>query len=84
MIYHLKFKEVKTNEKIEFYNRTNLIEQAVYKYSLQDVVEPNLFRKIFSYEEILKVTINHRFVPMFVPEEVWIVDTTFRDKQQSR
>ena len=69
---------------VEFSERTNLIEQAVYKFNLQDIPEPNLFRKIFSYEEILKVTINHRFVPMFVPEEVLIVDTTFRDKQQSR
>jgi len=70
--------------KIEFSNRTNLIEQAVYKFNLQDIPEPNLYRKIFSYKEIPKVTFNHRLVPMFVPEEIWITDTTFRDGQQSR
>ena len=69
---------------VEFSERTNLIEQAVYKYSLQDVAEPNLFREIFSYEEIPKVTFSHISVPMFVPEEIWIADTTFRDKQQSK
>ena len=71
-------------KKIEFSNRTNLIEQAVYKFNLQDIPKPNLYRKIFSYKEIPKVTFNHRLVPMFVPEEIWITDTTFRDGQQSR
>jgi isopropylmalate/homocitrate/citramalate synthase len=71
-------------KKIEFSNRTNLIEQAVYKFNLQDIPKPNLYRKIFSYKEIPKVTFNHRLVPMFIPEEIWITDTTFRDGQQSR
>ncbi len=70
--------------KIEFSNRTNLIEQAVYKFNLQDIPEPNLYREIMPYKEIPKVTFNHRLVPMFVPEEIWITDTTFRDGQQSR
>jgi len=71
-------------KKVEFDHRTNLIEQSVYKYDLQEVDEPNLFRKIFPYTEIPKITFNHRLVPMFVPEEIWITDTTFRDGQQSR
>jgi len=71
-------------KKIEFSNRTNLIEQAVYKFNLQDISEPNLYREIFPYKEIPKVTFNHRLVPMFIPEEIWITDTTFRDGQQSR
>lgn len=71
-------------KKVDFDNRTNLIEQAVYKYNLQEIVEPNLFRKIFPYTEIPKITFNHRLVPMFVPEEIWITDMTFRDGQQSR
>ena len=69
---------------VEFGERANLIEQAVYKYSLQDVAEPNLYREIMPYKEIPKVTFNHRHVPMVVPDEIWITDTTFRDKQQSR
>jgi len=70
--------------KVEFSKRTNLIEQAVYKPSLQDVAEPNLYREIMPYREIPRVTFNHRHVPMDVPDEIWITDTTFRDGQQSR
>ncbi|MBA7561933.1 hypothetical protein ES708_03580 [subsurface metagenome] len=70
--------------KVEFSNCTNLLEQAVYKFNLQDVAEPNLYREIMSYKEIPKVTFNHRHVPMVVPDEIWITDTSFRDGQQSR
>ncbi|MBO7303866.1 MAG: 2-isopropylmalate synthase [Clostridia bacterium] len=63
---------------------TNLIEQAQYKYSLQDVAEPNLYRDIYPYDEIPKVAFNHRHVPLEVPSDIWITDTTFRDGQQSR
>jgi len=70
--------------KVEFSKRTNLLEQSIYRYNLQDVAEPNLYREVFPYTEIPRVTFNHRLVPMFVPEEIWITDTTFRDGQQSR
>ncbi len=70
--------------KVKFSTRTNLLEQAIYKYNLQDVEEPNLYREVFPYTEIPRVTFNYRNVPMFVPEEIWITDTTFRDGQQSR
>ena len=63
---------------------TNLLEQSQYKYSLQDVDEPNLYREIYPYEEIPRVAFNHRRVPLSMPEEIWITDTTFRDGQQSR
>ena len=63
---------------------TNLLEQSQYKYSLQDVDEPNLYREVYPYDEIPKVAFNHRRVPLCVPEEIWITDTTFRDGQQSR
>ena len=63
---------------------TNLLEQSQYKYSLQDVDEPNLYREIYPYDEIPKVAFNHRRVPLCMPEEIWITDTTFRDGQQSR
>ena len=46
--------------------------------------EPNLYRDMFNYEEIPKCAFNHRLVPMYSPEEIWITDTTFRDGQQSR
>ena len=63
---------------------SHLLEQSQYKYSLQDVAEPNLYREIYPYDEIPKVAFNHRRVPLNMPEEVWITDTTFRDGQQSR
>ena len=63
---------------------SNLIEQSQYRYSLQDVDEPNLYRDIYPYNEIPKVAFNHRHVPLDMPSEIWITDTTFRDGQQSR
>ena len=68
---------------LEISSKTNLLEQKSYKYSLQDVAEPNLQRDIFSYGEVPKVSFNHRRVPMNMPEEIWITDTSFRDGQQS-
>ncbi len=63
---------------------SNLLEQSQYKYSLQDVDDPNLYRDIYPYDEIPKIAFNHRRVPMAMPEEIWVTDTTFRDGQQSR
>ena len=68
---------------LELSNKTNLLEQSGYKYSLQDVEEANLYRDIYNYEEVPRVGFNHRRVPMAIPEEIWITDTTFRDGQQS-
>ena len=63
---------------------SNLIEQSQYKYSLQDVKDANLYRDIFPYDEIPKIAFNHRHVPLSMPKDIWITDTTFRDGQQSR
>ena len=64
-------------------NKTNLLEEADYKFSLQDVENPNLYRDIYSYTEVPKIAFNHRRSPMRMPEKIWITDTTFRDGQQS-
>lgn len=40
---------------IEVSRKSNLLEQASYKYSLQDIPEPNLYRDMFSYTEVPKV-----------------------------
>ena len=69
---------------LEFSPKTNLLEENAYKYQLQDVPEPNLYRHIYSYDSVPKVAFNFRHVPMHMPEEIWITDTTFRDGQQSR
>lgn len=73
----------KINEVLEFNQDTNLLEQRAYKYELQNPKEPNLYRHLYSYDEVPKVSFNHRFVPQNMPEEIWITDTTFRDGQQS-
>ncbi|MCQ2393103.1 MAG: 2-isopropylmalate synthase [Kiritimatiellae bacterium] len=68
---------------LEMSRKTNLLEQKSYKYSLQDVATPNLQRDIYSYGTVPKVSFNHRRVPMNMPEEIWITDTSLRDGQQS-
>ena len=61
----------------------NLLEEDPYQYELQDVKEPELFRDLYSYDAIPKTVFNYRNVPMQMPAEIWITDTTFRDGQQS-
>ncbi len=68
----------------EFSNKTNLIERNEFIYPLQDIEKPNMFRNLFPYSEPPKVAFNHRQVPINMPDEIWITDTTFRDGQQSR
>ena len=69
---------------LELSSKTNLLEQKSYKYSLQDVEKPNLWRDIYNYEEVPKIPFNHRRVPIEMPEEIWITDTSFRDGMQSQ
>ena len=66
-----------------FSDQTNLLEQAAYHYELQEREKPNLYRDLFEYDSIPKISFNHRNVPINMPEEIWITDTTFRDGQQS-
>ena len=67
----------------ELSNKTNLLEQDTYKYSLQDVKEPNLYRELYSYDDVPRVAFNHRRVPLGMPKDIWITDTSLRDGQQS-
>ena len=67
----------------EFSRRNNVLMQHKYHYSLQDVAEPNLYREIFTYDSVPKITFNMRHVPEDMPDEIWMTDTTFRDGQQS-
>ena len=69
---------------LEINPSTNLLERSQFEYSLQDVEEPNLYRMLFNYSEVPKLIFNRRLVPMGMPEQIWITDTTFRDGQQSR
>ena len=81
--YYMFCLQEEVTKMLEISNKTNLLEQKSYKYQLQDVTEPNLYRDIYSYDEVPKVPFNHRRVPMGMPEEIWITDTTLRDGQQA-
>ena len=72
-----------TKTTLYFSESTNVLEQSAYKYQLQERTDPNLYRHLFDYETIPKVSFNHRNVPMNTPRDIWITDTTFRDGQQS-
>ena len=72
-----------TNPVLQFSDKSNLLEQSAYKYQLQDRETPNLYRYLYDYKTVPKVPFNHRSVPMNMPKEIWITDTTFRDGQQS-
>lgn len=69
--------------KAELNRFTNLIELQENRLELKDISEPNLYRHIFPYNEIPRITFNYKNIPMFVPDEIWITDTTFRDGQQA-
>jgi len=68
---------------LEFSKKSNLLEQSAYRYTLQDVEEPNYYRQLFDYAHVPKIPFNHRIVPMNTPDQIWITDTTFRDGQQA-
>ncbi len=68
---------------LEISPQTNLLEQKSYKYSLQDVAEPNLYRDVYPYTGVPRIAFNHRRVPVNMPKDIWITDTSFRDGQQS-
>lgn len=70
-------------ERVVFNNSRHILEHTYYTHNLQDVEEPQLFREIFDFGSVPKITFNFRTVPMNTPEQIWITDTTFRDGQQS-
>ncbi len=64
---------------IYFDKQHHLLEQHAYDYRLQDIENPNLYRDLFPFTEVPKISFNHREVPMNMPDHVYITDTTFRD-----
>ncbi|HHZ03313.1 MAG TPA: 2-isopropylmalate synthase [Tissierellia bacterium] len=53
------------------------------KYNPVDVIKPKLYKEVFPYDEIPKIKFNNIQLPMNIPENIWITDTTFRDGQQA-
>lgn len=74
----------KPGDRLTLDPKTNLLELTNFEYALQDVPDPELYRMIYNFEEVPKIMFNQRLVPMNMPENIWITDTTFRDGQQSR
>ena len=68
---------------IYFNSKRNMLEEHSYEFQLQDIAEPELYREIFDYGSVPKVSFNLRNVPMNPAEKIWITDSTFRDGQQA-
>ena len=47
---------------IKYNKNKNVLEEHAYKPSLQDVAQPNLYRKLFNYGSVPKVSFNMRNV----------------------
>ncbi|MBC8061526.1 MAG: 2-isopropylmalate synthase [Clostridiaceae bacterium] len=62
---------------------SNITEKTDTIQRLHNVNEANLYKEIFPYSEIPKVTFNPLQLPMNTPKNIWITDTSFRDGQQS-
>ena len=72
------------NRPVSMNGHNNLLQIEEHMYILDDVKKPNVFRQMFPYSEVPKIPFNDRTVPKFMPKDIWITDTTFRDGQQSR
>lgn len=53
-------------------------------FNFMESEEGNMFRNMYPYNEIPKLVFNRREVPMNLPDDIFITDTTFRDGQQAR
>ena len=58
--------------------------KSTTEFPLVDVTEPNLLRHEFPYSGVPKITFDGKLLPIDLPKEYWITDTTFRDGQQAR
>ncbi|BAH05928.1 hypothetical protein CKR_0877 [Clostridium kluyveri NBRC 12016] len=59
------------------------MKKCSYDYKLNNVNDPNFYKDIFPYEEVPKIVFNNIQLPMDLPDNIYITDTTFRDGQQS-
>ena len=66
-------------EKLKLNKKRGLLERQEHDFILKNPEEPELYRYLFSYDEIPKIAFNDRKVPMITPDEWWITDTSFRD-----
>ncbi|MFQ6134616.1 MAG: 2-isopropylmalate synthase [Nitrososphaerales archaeon] len=49
---------------------------------VKDAEKPNLMKDIFPYDEVPRIIFDYEDVPVNLPSEIFVTDTTFRDGQQ--
>jgi isopropylmalate/homocitrate/citramalate synthase len=54
------------------------------KFNLIEPDEPNLYKDLFPYSEVCKISFDKKISSISPVDEIFITDTTFRDGQQSR
>jgi isopropylmalate/homocitrate/citramalate synthase len=70
-------------KKVQITNYNDTHNMGINSLQSSQKQQPNLFKNIFPYSEIPKIVFKNEQLPMFVPEDIWITDTTFRDGQQA-
>lgn len=70
-------------KKVQITNNNYINNMGLINLQAKNQEQPNLFKDIFPYSEIPKIVFGSEQIPMFVPEDIWITDTTFRDGQQA-
>ena len=50
------------------------------KYPLVEVEDPKLFRDVFPYHEMVRVTFDHKIESIDPPDEIFVTDTTFQGR----
>jgi len=70
-------------KKVQITNNNDAHNMGINILQAKNIQKPNLFKDIFPYSEIPKMVFGSEQIPMFVPEDIWITDTTFRDGQQA-
>lgn len=70
-------------KKVQISNYNDNHKKTINNLMANNIEQPNLFKDIFPYSEIPKIVFGSGQIPMSIPEDIWITDTTFRDGQQS-
>ncbi|MBU3189069.1 2-isopropylmalate synthase [Clostridium bowmanii] len=70
-------------KKVHITNHKDVNKTGILNLKVNQEQHPKLFKDIFPYSEIPKMVFGSEQIPMCIPEDIWITDTTFRDGQQA-